>query len=267
LAWAEWGADDGAAPDDVAALRAANPALGIRITLERLQDLRGILGEDKFKTECMGIWPKASKGMRLDLKLWADMRDPGSHRAPGADVVIGWDWAPMRDYASIGMWTVRSDELEHVQLVDYRPDTGWVVERLVELGEVLDPVLFVVQRANGGHDIVDELPFVVAKDPTKPLGRGEVLVLNSWEASTAVGQMFNACRAEPGVLRHVDQAALNLAVENVQTRPVGDAGQLALGRKISTVDVSPFAAITWARYGGAQWQIRKPQKKARAFIV
>lgn len=267
LAWAEWGAAESAAAEDVDALRAANPALGIRITLEKLENLRKILGEARFKTECMGIWPKDSKAMKLDPKVWAGMADEGSHRAAGADVVLCWDWAPMRDYGSVGLWSVRADELEHVQLVDYRPGVGWTLERLVELGEVLDPVLYVVERANGGRDLVDSLPFEVAEAGAKELKRGQVLVLNSWEASTAVGQFMNVCRAVPPLLRHTGQAALDLAVENVRTRPVGEAGQLALGRKISTIDVSPFAAVTYARYGGQQWAARKPKKKARAFIV
>lgn len=267
LAWAEWGCKEGDSPDDPVALAAANPALGIRITLERLHKLRGILGEDAFRTECMGIWPKATKGMRVDLKRWAAMVDPGSHRAPGAEVVLCWDWSPLRDYGSIGLWSTRSDELEHLQLVDYRRDIDWTLERLVELGEVLDPVLYVVERRNGGHDLVDSLPFEVAKEPDKVLNKGEILVLNSWDASAAVGQFFNASQLEPGPFRHLDQEALNLAVENVRTRPVGDAGQLALGRKISTVDVSPFAAVAYARYGGAQWALKKSRKKAKAFIV
>ena len=275
LAWAEWGADEKARVDDVQELRAANPALGIRITVERLHELRGILGEDKFRTECMGIWPKVTKDLRLDLKLWLAMRDPGSHRAPGADVVLSWDWSPLRTFGAIGLWSLREDELEHVQLVDYRPGVDWTLERLVELGEILDPALYVVERANGGNDLVDDLPFeVIARhnpqDPDKldkPWERGKILVLNSWETSTAVGQFVNICRTHESPLRHLDQEPLNTAVDNVRPRPVGDAGQLAIGRKISTVDVSPFAAVTYARYGGAQWQLRKPKKRARAFIV
>jgi phage terminase large subunit-like protein len=267
LAWAEWGAEEGDSSEDPQALRAANPALGYRITMEKLASLRKILGEVNFRAECMGIWPKAGKGLGLDARVWAALADVGSHRAAGAELVLCWDWSPLRDYASIGMWSTREDEREHVQLVDYRPDTGWTLQRLVELGEVLDPVLYVVERANGGHDLVDDLPFEVAAAGAKELVRGQILVLNSWEASTAVGQFINLCRGDPGRLRHLDQEALNLAVPNVRTRPVGDAGQLALGRKISTVDVSPFAAVAYARYGGAQWAIKKPKKKAKAFIV
>jgi len=98
LAWAEWGNDKGVVLDDPEALAAANPALGIRISLERLKDLRGILGDDKFSTECMGIWPTAAGGTVLDPAAWKRMVEVTSRRAPGADVCLsltGW-WAGPR---------------------------------------------------------------------------------------------------------------------------------------------------------------------------
>jgi hypothetical protein len=268
LAWAEWGNDSGVGLDDPGALAAANPALGIRITLERLQDLRGILGDEKFSTECLGIWPEMNVGTVLNPAIWRNMFDAFSHRADGADLVIAFDMTPMREFGSVGMFALRSDGLEHMQLVDYRPAVDWMVSRLAELNATLAPALFVVERKNGAYALLDDLAAVGIREAEKPqeLNRGELLVLEAGEMSDAVGQFIDGYRRHPAPYRHIGQEPLKTAVDNARTRPIGDSGQIAWSRKLSGVDIGPIVVVTEAKYGHAAWLTRRAKVIPRSKV-
>jgi hypothetical protein len=269
LGWAEWGVDRGVALDDPEALAQANPALGVRITLERLKDLRKILGDVKYSAECMGIWPDMAVGTALDPVAWRTvMLDLDSRRAPGADVVLSLDITPMRDHGSIGMHGLRGDGLEHVQLTDYEAGTDWMVERVGELHATLDPALWVLDGKNGVFALVDDLAAVGIKVATDPqaLNRGELLVLTPAEVSDSVAQFIDAFRRRPPPLRHPGQTPLNTAIGNARPRTIGDAGQIAWGRKLSTVDIGPVVVVTQARYGSHAWQTRRARAMPRSRV-
>lgn len=262
LAYVEWGVDRGANAaetrrilGDPMAQAEANPAYGTRLTGERLADLRRILGDEKFATECMGIWPEMAAGAVLDPARWRDMADTGSRRS--GPVALMLDVTPMRDHGTIGLAGERADGLEHLQLLDYRPGTAWMVARTVEWKQALgdDLVAVVVDDKNGAKALLDDLAeqgIMVPDDPERP-ERGDVLVLDAAGMASAVGQFIDGYRKDPTVFRHLDQGPLNTAVENVKTRPIGDGGQIAWGRKASEVDIGPIVTVTGARYGRRLW--------------
>jgi hypothetical protein len=256
--------------DDIANRAATNPALGIRITHETIarerRSTRGTPAE--FARERLGVWPKrlGAGGGVLDHDLWAAMRDPESRRADGSDLALAVDVAPMLDHGSIGMYALRDDGLEHMQLIDYRDGTDWIPARLAELKATLDPICVVLDEKNGAYaHLADlaELGMKVPEDPEAPK-RGDVFVLKAADASAAVGQFIVGFRgvteqadigrkAEPSKYRHAGQDPLDSAIKNAKTRPIGDAGQIAWGRKASEVDISPLVVITEARYGYRAW--------------
>lgn len=262
LAYIEWGTDRGANAAETLRILGdpvkqaeANPAYGVRITAERLADLRRILGDAMFATECMGIWPEMAAGAVLDPARWRDMLDPESRRV--GPVALMLDVTPMRDHGTIGLVGERADGLEHLQLLDYRPGTAWMVARAAEWKQVLgdDLVCFVVDAKNGAAALLDDLREVgitVPEDPEHPR-RGDVLVLDIQQTSDATGQFIDAFRADPLRFRHLGQEPADRAVENVKVRQIGDAGQIAWGRKASEVDIGPVVTFTGARYGRRLW--------------
>jgi phage terminase large subunit-like protein len=267
LAWAEWTSDEDARSDDPLQLAKANPALNVRITLDRLHDLLGILGEALFRTECMGIWPNSRQGTLLNPVAWRGMVDVRSMRAPDSDVVVAFDCAPLLDHGSIGLHAYREDGLEHQQLLDYDEGIDWMVDRAVLYKEVLDPVLFVVDGKSGVMSILDKLAakgIKRAEDPKK-LQRGDLLVLELHEMADAVAQYIEGFRKKPTIYRHLDQKALNDAVKNVKPRNIGD-GKIAYGRRISEVDIGPVIVTTEARYGQQAWLTRRAPTKARSKV-
>ena len=239
----------------------ANPSLGIRIAEEFCEDELSRLREG-FASERLGLWlPAASGGGLLDAAHWATLADPGSRR--DGDVALAVDVTPLRDQASIGLYGMRADGLEHLQLVDYRPGTDWVVDRLVELRDTLDPIAVVLDQRNGAAALLPELAeqgLKVPEDPDAPR-RGDVLVMGTQQTADSVGQFIDAVRsstaaadATPAGMRHLGQAPLDAAVRNAKARSIGDAGQIAWGRKASEVDIGPLVAVTEARYGWHAWR-------------
>lgn len=240
----------------------ANPGLGIRISEEFCEDELSRLREG-FAPERLGLWlPPEDDGVGvLDPAAWKDMADPESRRGDGEPVMLAVDITPMRDHASIGLYAPRGDGLEHMQLVDYRPGTDWVVDRLVELREVLNPIGIALDEKNGAHSLLAELAehgIVRPQDregfgSDDPPQRGDLLVLGTREVADATGQFIDGFRASPQAYRHLGQDPLTAAIKNAKTRQIGDGGQIAWGRKISEVDIGPLQAVTMARYGYHAW--------------
>ncbi|WP_330438808.1 hypothetical protein OHB44_27955 [Micromonospora sp. NBC_00821] len=236
---------------------ACNPALGIRITEETVEDECKPSGlGDKFAIERLGAWlPRLEGGGVLDPTRWSAMVDTESRRS--GPVALMLDVTPLRDHGTISLAGERADGLEHLQVVDYRAGVDWMVDRAVEWKQVLgdDLVAIVIDGKNGAAALLDGLRehgITVPEDPERP-ARGDVLVLDAVGMAAAVGQFIDVFRADPLRLRHLDQEPLNQAVKNVKSRPIGDAGQIAWGRKASEVDIGPVVGVTGARYGRRLW--------------
>jgi hypothetical protein len=278
LAWFDWGLGDIdlSEPMSLRLARyadrdlwaAANPGLGIRISEEFCEDELSRLREG-FASERLGLWlPPAEDVGLLDRKMWAAMADPASRRADGADLALAIDVAPMRDHASIAMFSVRADGREHLQLIDYREGTEWLVDRVVELRGILDPICFAYDAKNGAHALLDDLAkHGIVRPQDRPdwdqePKRGDLLELDTSAMVDAVGQFIDGFRAPPVEVdgrpvpsyAHLGQQPLDLAVQGAGARPVGDAGQIAWARRAAEVDIGPLVAVTAARYAYYLWK-------------
>jgi hypothetical protein len=99
----------------------------------KIRKLRHDARPQGLRPRVPGLWPRRTEGGGvIDMAVWAGLTDPESRR--DGDVALAVDIAPQRDYAAIGLYGVRADGVGHVQLVDYRPGTAWVVPRLVRAG-------------------------------------------------------------------------------------------------------------------------------------
>jgi len=253
LAHFDWGADlDTRAPDfyerakDLDLAYTTNPALGIRIEQDTVEDEMRPSGlGTKYPQERLGVWkPRAHGGGVIDTKLWARMIDPESKRA--GDVALSLDVTPMLDHASISMYGPRADGLGHVQVVKYGAGIAWCVKALLELKAALDPVAIGVDGVAAVRALLDDMAAVgitPPEDEDHPQ-RGDLLIMDSNDVGTAVGQFIAAARAEG--LRHIGQAELTVAVAGAKPRPLGDA--IGWGRRQSDVDISPVCSATYARY-------------------
>jgi hypothetical protein len=234
--------------DDPKLCAASNPALGRgRVTLETIRRLRKTMtAKDAlgFAREVYGMWPRRARGGgAIDMRLWAALLDGESRRS--GDVAIAVDIAPERDYAAIGLYGLRSDGIGHMQLLDYRPGTDWVIERLLEWRQVLDPVAVGMGRATAASLELDLKNEGVTRpdDPEKPQ-RGDLMVLSTLEMTAATGQLLDGVKQ--ATFRHIGQAELDASAEGAKTKLTGDA--LAWARKEASADTSPIVTVTLARW-------------------
>lgn len=255
MAHFDWGADlDLMKPADVRRgltdvdlWYACNPALGIRIDEDFVRDEASPSGlGDAFLMERLGVWlPRASDGPGvLDVEEWEAGKDPRSRAVQPVAVAV--DITPSRKSAVIAIYCVRGDGLGHVELIDQRADTDWIIDRLVELKRRWKPVAFALDAKGPAGSLLVDLKkrgIAMPEDPEKPK-YGDLAVPTAQEVAAACGQLADAIAQ--GTIRHRGDAALTGAIRGAQTRPLGDAW--AWGRKQSSIDISPLVAVTLARW-------------------
>lgn len=229
--------------DDRSLWARTNPALGIRIGEETIERERRSMTPEDFARERLGVWPKRLEGGgAIDPEVWAALCDAGSRR--DGDVALGVDIAPQRDYAAIAVYGPRADDLGHVQLVDYRPGTDWLVGRVVDLVAALEPVAVGMGRATAAS-LETELAQAEICRPENldEPERGDLAVVTGADMSAACGELIDAVRQRS--LRHIGQRELDASIAGARIRETGDA--IAWARKDSSADTSPVVAATVAR--------------------
>lgn len=232
---------------DIELAWAANPAMGVRIELETVEDEYRPSGLGvKYPQERLGAWkPRALEGGGvIDPRVWSQLADAESKRA--GDVALAVDVTPLRDHASISMYGLRADGVGHVQVVTYGEGVDWVLPKLLELRSVLDPIAIGLDPKGGASSLLGELEALGIKAPEDAEfpARGDLALPLVHEVAQATGQFIDAVRELK--LRHLGQAELTSAVANAKTRPLADA--VAWGRKQSDVDISPLVSATLARW-------------------
>jgi hypothetical protein len=247
IAYFEWSAE-GDDPDDVSPARLAdpevwaqaNPGLGIRISVEHVANEHGgALGPREFAVERLGIgdWPDPDQENRayvIHPDAWAALADGRSTvRDP---VCFAFDVAPDRSRSAIGVAGSRPDLLDHVEVIDQRRGTDWVVPRVAELVDAHETVGEVVCDGSG--------PAGSLITPLEKRGV-KVRTVTASEHAQACGGIYDA--VDTAQLRHLDTAELRAAIAGAAKRSLGDAW--AWSRKNSSVDISPLVAVTLAHWG------------------
>ncbi|MEV4474661.1 hypothetical protein [Nonomuraea sp. NPDC049504] len=254
LAHFDWGADlDLSSMREIRESRrnvdlwySCNPSLGIRIRHETVVDEAKASGlGDRFPIERLGVWhPRAADGPSvMRLEDWEALADLDS-RVSGP-LAIAVDITPDRAMSSIALYGLRRDELGHAEVIDRRPGTDWVVERLVQLKKRHNPVAIGLDAKGPAGSLLVDLAKVGIKppdDPEKPK-RGDLFIPTAGEVAAACGQLVDA--VAQSTMRHIDQQETTDALRGAKTRPLGDAW--AWGRRLSNVDISPLVGITLAR--------------------
>jgi hypothetical protein len=236
LAWFEWSADTDRDADDLGPLAGdpqvwaqANPALGIRIKAEHIENERRSMAARTFAVERLGVgdWPRTDglAAMVISPEAWADLLEANSKIHD--PVCLAYDIAPDRSMAAIAAAGRNQDGLFHVEIVEHRRGTGWVAERFRQLIERWDP-------AWKGCDAYAMLP---------ALDDEGLVTVNAAEHGKACGGFVDA--VEQRTFRHLGSEELRSAVRGARTRPLGDAGW-AWSRKGSPVDITPLVAATLA---------------------
>jgi hypothetical protein len=241
LAYFGWSADFESPADvseeataDPVAWAAANPSLGLLIDPEHVALEREAMDHRTFCVERLGVgdWPDLDElpGQGISFESWIACVDEGSHVLD--PVCFAIDVKPDRSAGAIAVAGRRSDGLAHVEIVDHRPGTGWIAERVAGLVERHDALAVKVGKGSPAESLIPALEDL----------RVEVQPLSTGEHAQACGALFDA--VEQRAVRHLGTAELSAAIRGAVKRPLSDAW--AWSRKSSVVDISPLVAGTLA---------------------
>jgi hypothetical protein len=238
LAYFEWCAEKEDDQSDPLTWGKANPALGIRISEEFTEIERGALGEDGFARERLGIWnDDENAGERvIPLERWNACEDDKS--GPVGRVSFALDVTPTRSHAAFAVAGTSGTSGTHLEIVDHRPGTDWLVGRAKDLQSKWGGTLAV----SAGSPAASLLPELEAAGV-------DVLEVSNGDHAQACGALFDAVMQ--GRVKHLGQPELTAAVDGADRRFLGDAWLWS--RRLSYVDISPLVAATLALWADSQF--------------
>lgn len=246
--WLEWSFEPHADLDDRRQWAIGNPSLGGRLDIEVCEDERAAMDDAMFQRERGGVWSSEGTQQVIPTSVWRSLLDPGSQ--PVSDLAMGVDMAPEGGSATIGIAGRRADDRWHVELIEQREGTAWVVERAasVALRHKFGPV--VIDGASPAYALVEPLR-----------ARGlEVTVTGARGMGQACGGFYQLLM-EDG-LRHVGQPQVALSMSMARKRAIGREGLWGWGRAVSGADIQATVCVTLALWG-AMSTAAKGQRRQR----
>lgn len=249
LCWCEWSAPTSADLDDTQSWAQANPALGIRISLDAIRDERESMDDDGFARERLGMWSGTSSSAVIDSQSWATVSDEASKAVDRLALAV--DVSPDRTVASVSLAGQREDGGWHVELDEQRNGVGWLAHYVADRCENNPVRTVVIDGASPAASIVDELR-----------QRGvHVTTTNAREMAGACGQFYDGVM--DAWLHHIDQPQLNVALSVARKRPLGDAW--AWNRKSAASDITPLVAATLALWGAQSSTVTLPKQPSAVY--
>jgi hypothetical protein len=217
-----------------AMIKQANPALGLRISLEYVEEQeRRTLSNRTFATERLGVgdWPATDggEGGPIDIDEWLALHDELSEMVD--PVCMAVDVSPDRR-GSISAASRRPDGLIHVETVDNKAGTSWLPSRLNELVDRHQPAVVLMDGYGPAASVLTQIEEAGVT----------ITTVSAAENAQACGRLLDLVKE--GRLRHRVDEYLENAIRAAKTRPLGDAW--AWSRKNSSEDISPLVAGTLA---------------------
>ena len=238
LAFLEWSAAPDSDPSDRAAWAQANPSLGFGITEQYIRDEFHALPATEFGRERLGIVPAGESASAVPPAVWDDAQDESSTLPESAEVTFAVDVSPGGRSAAIAVAGVRSDGRRHLELVEHRPGTDWLVDRALQM-DAAWPCQWVADPAGPAGPVVAAL---VAAGIRVRSASGRDLSVAAGGLVAALSSGAVAVRPHP---------MLTAAVEVARAKPTGD-GAWTWTRRDATKDISPVVAASLAVWAAAQ---------------
>jgi hypothetical protein len=126
-----------------------------------------------------------------------------------------------------------ADGFVQLESIDYRPGTAWILDRAAALNADWAPIGFVLNPSAPAGSLIPAMQ-ALGIEPILVTGREEV---------QACGAFFDALVDRK--IRHGNQGALNIAVEQAAKRPIGDAW---VWHRRSVADIGPLNGATLAHH-------------------
>lgn len=242
MCYFEWSAPgDGWDPDDEDSWWEFMPALGHTISVEAIRAERKALSEQHGEFErAYGNLTQNEIGFVIDPNLWRNVctnEAAPDYRKTTIAVEVDRD----RSEATI----VGCDINGHVELIDYRPGTGWVMARLEELTTKYSGMVCLYDAGGPAAALEGLADAAWSRDQT------------SRDCMKACGMFYDAIEEQICLVR--PDVALDLAVEGAAKKKFADA--FVWDRDRSSKPVEPLMAASLAYFGARAGAARQ------AFVV
>jgi hypothetical protein len=232
-AYLEWGIADGVDPFDLDEVCAAHPAVGWTIDRSFLAKWAGIFADmpGEYARAYGNRWT-ATADRAIDPAVWIAAATP--HRMPPGRPVFGADIA--QDQSRGAIVACNGGILE---VIESRPGTAWIADRLRDLVAAHHPAAVVVDRVGPSSTLADDLEHPAAGLEAVPL-------------FPLTGALYAAACArflDDVTHRRVQyriHPALDAAVEAAAVRPLGEGW--AWGRRTAAAPICELIAATLASW-------------------
>jgi hypothetical protein len=228
-------------------LAQANPGLGFRLTETFSESERAAMTDEEYARERLGLYMD-SEEVAIDTVIdhpdWSACRSPRSQ--PVDPVAFSFEVSLDRKWAQIGTAAPSTLGGTHVEIVENRKGTGWVIDRLVELRDTHKPMAVVCNPAGPAGVLLPEAErkgLVVGI----PEEAGKVHQITGRDYQQACGAALDDITEHRW--KHLGQPELDKAVANATRRDVGDA--MVFDRK-GNVDISPLTCVSLAAWAAGQ---------------
>jgi len=258
--WIEFSPDGSDDPDVAAALditdrtfwEHANPALGIRMKAEAIEDELSRLSRDSFLRERLSVWPNrrpdvAVRLSELDIGRWKDSKDPEA-AVSGDQAVIAIALGRGGGFGTVAAASRFDDDQIAVEHKQTDRQTRWIAPYVRDLKAELGDALVVLDPKNASS-IVNDLDKLGVK----------YLAMNMNEIAGAHAGFIEDVNA--GLVPHRDQAEVTASLELATTRKIGAAG-VTWEPSDPTKPITHAQAVTWAHWGVKKREAASPRKPA-----
>lgn len=231
ICYIEYGIGDDVDPTDLDAVAAAHPANGYTLRRQALVAATRTLKPGEFARAYGNRWTGAPERV-IPALLWRRCDDELTELPAAGGLALGVEVGPDScEAAIVAGWRDAADR-PHVELLDVREGTGWLIPRLRELVRTLKPRMVAYDRFG---------PAVAAGDAA---ARAKIAVrgMTTEEYTTACMEFFTAIIN--GQLRMRPHPALDAAAAAAAKRAVGE--RWAWGRRASVGSIAALVAATIA---------------------
>ncbi|MEU0001951.1 terminase [Streptomyces microflavus] len=244
--------------DDPASFARANPAMGIRIREAHIWREFATMRADLFDRERLGVgtYPVTADDAWkvIDKEAWEALADTDASMLD--PVAFAVDVTPDRTHAAIGAaghsgLQTDAGDVVHLEVIEHRPGTGWVVSRLKDLVDKHRPCALVIDTFGPASSLIPAVKKALAdklEETADPYFETLLIEAKTGDVTKAYGQFYDL--VENQLATHHDEPLLRTALAGADERLVGDGKTWA--RRGASVDISPLVAVTNAAWGHAE---------------
>lgn len=227
--------------DDETRWKAANPALGRRITIDHIRAERKAMPPMEFARERLGWWDDPTSEAPIPLAGWTERARRNLTRDPGQRPVFGIDASPGLRSAAITLAAMTDRGIPMLDYASHAPGTDWVVARAKQLQAKHDPQAWAIDPSGPAGALMADLRAAgIELTELSPRDMGQ-------------GCTNLAAKVTSGGIVHTEVPTEEAPSGGPLTRAIAGAGKKDIGdglwtwrRTKSDADICPVVAATAA---------------------